>query len=324
VLLVGSPVYLDDDEPSFSFFNADADAAEEQFRLPTHGHVAVETDFSPFGLKGVEASLRGSRIYWWLTMGENFGGTRLFRERVIDFWNLYFSQQGGRLAQISSSGEMLVEDLLKGVARLDPVSFDVQQSSISMYSIVRGKPQYVVEVPKAPEPDVTSILIKSLPPVSDWWVMDQTASMGPYREMASRHISAASVSDNHYHSVILFNDDDASQRTAFVFSESRDPSEIMLAFRAVELVGGQTVPEALADGLALALDQLKKREQSEKSRFWIITDAPPRSATELVSGNDYRLLMRQILALGHAIEVLRCKPDQDLSWVPAGVTIADL
>ncbi len=87
VVVLGSPLYLDEKEPSFSMIDG---------YYPSDGHLLAGREQSVFGLKARGRPLEGVAVHFgW------FGNPWLneaHQERVDRFWTLYLKGQGARLA----------------------------------------------------------------------------------------------------------------------------------------------------------------------------------------------------------------------------------
>lgn len=309
ILLVGNPVFRTN-EPGFSFVDPEETDLVKRFRRPSHMYLRESTRYSPFGTKGQEGSLEGVNVHLWDPINEVASSRNPFERGLRDFWVLSVELRGGRMLQYGSDGRTILKSLLRDSERPLQAKLKLTEDKLVMLSSSREGGSHVIT--------------PSLPAISDYWVIDATASMGPYRERAARFVSSATVSPAHHHAVILFTDYDVSERTSYLFSENSNPAEIVEAMRAIPLSAGSTTKESLADGLALAQETLGKRKKSGKSRFWIITDAPPHPPSMQPSGNDYRAIVSNLLGQGHHVTVFRLHEKHDLSWVPAGVAIRNL
>ena len=87
VIMLGSPLYLDAKEPSFSM-------ADGYF--PSDGHLLASREQSVFGLTGHQDALKNAVVHFGY-----FGDpwvSELHREKITRFWALYVQGQGARLA----------------------------------------------------------------------------------------------------------------------------------------------------------------------------------------------------------------------------------
>jgi hypothetical protein len=90
-LLIGSPLYRDEREPSFSMVDG---------YFPSDGHLRASREESVYGFDEGGVSPPGLFVYW-----AYFGDpwmSDLHREHVMRFWTLYLERRGGRLASFSS------------------------------------------------------------------------------------------------------------------------------------------------------------------------------------------------------------------------------
>jgi hypothetical protein len=91
VLLLGSPLYQDAREPSFSMVDG---------YFPSDGHLRVSREESIYGLNSGDSSSQPLLVYW-AYFGEPWVSD-LHREKVTRFWTLYLERRGGRVASFSS------------------------------------------------------------------------------------------------------------------------------------------------------------------------------------------------------------------------------
>ncbi len=90
LLLIGSPLYQDSQEPVFSMVDG---------YFPSDGHLRVSREESVFGFNSGDASAQRLLVYWvyfgdpWLS--------DLHREKVSRFWSLYIEGRGGQMGSFS-------------------------------------------------------------------------------------------------------------------------------------------------------------------------------------------------------------------------------
>ena len=87
VLLVGSPLYQDPKEPSFSMVDG---------YFPSDGHLQATREDSVFGFSG-QTNREPSLNVHWLYFGDPWISD-LHKEKVTRFWTLYFERRAGQLA----------------------------------------------------------------------------------------------------------------------------------------------------------------------------------------------------------------------------------
>lgn len=90
VMVVGSPLYLDEREPVFSMSAG---------TFPSDGHLLAGRDGSVFGLKHRQRRLEGVTL-----LATHFGSpwdSDLHRAKVTRFWRLFLKGQGGRMASLT-------------------------------------------------------------------------------------------------------------------------------------------------------------------------------------------------------------------------------
>lgn len=86
VILIGSPLYIDTQEPSFSMTDA---------FFPSDGHILTDIKNSVFSTRGRKDFLKGVKIYYsylhspWIS--------DIHEKMIHRFWSLFLGQQGGRL-----------------------------------------------------------------------------------------------------------------------------------------------------------------------------------------------------------------------------------
>ncbi len=106
VVVLGSPLYVDDKEPAFSMV---------QGYFPSDGHLAAGRDRSVYGTKGREARLQGVTVHLG-HFGEPWSSD-LHRERVVRFWRLFVQAQSGRFGGVSSDLPSVFAEVMAGAER---------------------------------------------------------------------------------------------------------------------------------------------------------------------------------------------------------------
>jgi hypothetical protein len=91
LLLIGSPLYQDAQEPGFSMVGG---------YFPSDGHLRASREQSVFGFDPAAASAQ-QLLVSWAYFGEPWMSD-LHREKVTRFWGLYLDRRGGRLASFSA------------------------------------------------------------------------------------------------------------------------------------------------------------------------------------------------------------------------------
>ncbi|HEV7927633.1 MAG TPA: hypothetical protein VGR14_19935 [Verrucomicrobiae bacterium] len=91
VLLIGSPLYQDAQEPAFSMVDG---------YFPSDGHLRSSHEQSVFGFDPGESPTQKLLVYWAFS-GDPWMSD-LHREKVARFWALYLEQRGGSLASFSA------------------------------------------------------------------------------------------------------------------------------------------------------------------------------------------------------------------------------
>lgn len=130
VVVLGSPLYLDDKEPAFSMVNG---------YFPSDGHLVATQDRSVFGLKERSEALAGVTV----SLGY-FGDpwvSDVHRQKVARFWALFLKQQGAALATFTGDLPTLF-NAVRGwhpgePARACPYALDASQTKVEMLRITR-------------------------------------------------------------------------------------------------------------------------------------------------------------------------------------------
>jgi hypothetical protein len=131
LLLIGSPLYQDANEPDFSMVEG---------YFPSDGHLRASREQSVFGFNPGDGPAQGLRVYW-----AYFGDpwmSDLHREKVARFWALYIERRDGRLASFSSDlatamGAFSSEDQGRSAASNGWVA-DRQQTKPEMLRVSRN------------------------------------------------------------------------------------------------------------------------------------------------------------------------------------------
>jgi hypothetical protein len=130
VVVLGSPLYRDDREPSFSM-------REDYF--PSDGHLLATREGSLFGVRDRSEALRDVEVHFgW------FGDpwvSGVHEEKIGRFWSLYLSEQGATLATFCGDPPTLFHALRSGggtlVARNQRDEIDPAQTKLEMIRISR-------------------------------------------------------------------------------------------------------------------------------------------------------------------------------------------
>ncbi len=130
VIVLGSPLYLDEKETSFSMVDG---------YFPSDGHLLAGRERSVYGVKGSEHALQGVDVYFGY-----FGDpwiNDLQREKVGRFWSLYVRMQGGRLATFSGDLPTVLQAARLGAEPAGnqdaPFAVDPAQTKIEMVRVSR-------------------------------------------------------------------------------------------------------------------------------------------------------------------------------------------
>lgn len=130
VVVLGSPLYLDDKEPGFSMVDG---------YFPSDGHLLASREKSVFGLANRAEALKGVVVHYGY-----FGNpwmSEVHQEKIDRFWTLYLERQGGRLATFCGDLPTVFNAVRSGVdapeTRTQRYEIDPQQSKIEMLRITR-------------------------------------------------------------------------------------------------------------------------------------------------------------------------------------------
>ena len=311
VLLVGSPLYVNDTEPSFSFLGEAQGRTLP--RVPNDGLLAVERRDSPFGVVGLEDRLEKVRFLWWVP-DESVFMTDLYRTMNRRFWTLFLSKQSGRLVAFTPDLSESHRLLLRG--DLVPFEADIDLSSdrLVMRSEVR-KVGSIVQTNRIQRADLMKL--KKLEKFAQVIAVDRTQSMGDnFAEVAAK-ISLMPATE--WYGLWTYGDHH-DPSPASLFREGDDPSVIAKALREIELTGGGDHPECLEDALHLIVRELINRENTT-ANVTIFTDAPSHTAEECPHAYDYRAEFAKLLEMGHTVTVVSCDSNMPTDWIPQGVRV---
>ena len=131
LLLIGSPLYQDPKEPSFSMVDG---------YFPSDGHLQASREDSVFGFTGQTNRLPSLAVHW-LFFGDPWTSD-LHKEKVARFWTLYFERRGGQLATFTQD----VPTTLQAFGRATPGvpasargwALDSQQTKLEMLRVSRS------------------------------------------------------------------------------------------------------------------------------------------------------------------------------------------
>jgi len=131
VLLVGSPLYQDPKEPSFSMVDG---------YFPSDGHLQASREDSVFGFTG-QSNRQPALAVHWLYFGDPWTSD-LHKEKVTRFWTLYFERRGGELATFTED----VPTTFQAFCHANPGTpasvrgwaLDAQQTKLEMLRVSRS------------------------------------------------------------------------------------------------------------------------------------------------------------------------------------------
>jgi hypothetical protein len=131
VLVLGSPLYQDAKEPSFSMVDG---------YFPSDGHLTVSREKSVFGAVNPAEAVR-PMVVDWVYFGDPWI-SELHKDRVARFWALYLERRSGQLA--SFSGDLLTgldgfrQGAATAVAQAKGWVIDPKQTKVEMLRISRN------------------------------------------------------------------------------------------------------------------------------------------------------------------------------------------
>lgn len=311
VLLAGSPLYINETEPSFSFLG---EAHGKTLpRVPNDALLAVERRDSPFGVVGLEDRLEKVRFLWWVP-NESVFRTDLYRTMNRRFWTLFLSKQSGRLVAFTPD----LSEAHRLLLRSDLVSFkaeiDLSNDRLVMRSEVR-KVGSVVQTNSVERADLMKL--KKLEKFSQVIAVDRTQSMGDNFAQVAAKISLLPATE--WYGLWTYGDHH-DPSPASLFREGNDPSVMAKALREIGLTGGGDNPECLEDALFSIVRELLNREVTS-ANVTIFTDAPSHTPEECPHAYDYRAEFAKLIEMGHTVTVVSCDPQMPTDWIPQGVRV---
>lgn len=126
VVLLGSPLYVDPKEPSFSMIAG---------AFPSDGHLLASRDQSVYGLKSREGALKNTRVHlcWF---GDPWV-SEIHREKIGRFWSVYLAMQGAALGTFCGDLPTAFNALRSSTPALARHELDRSSSKIEMLRISR-------------------------------------------------------------------------------------------------------------------------------------------------------------------------------------------
>jgi Ca-activated chloride channel family protein len=164
VLLLGSPLYLNPTEPTFSMTEA---------RYPADGHLRATLNDSVFGLAGKTNRLAGTTVHWCY-FSEGVWQTELHRTVVTRFWGLFTQEQKGSLATFGADlPTVLANSVRIGLPACGQFVFNAESDKLEMRTAApRSVPLAVktirAEAPVSPVPRPVAVktVTEIVPPPS--------------------------------------------------------------------------------------------------------------------------------------------------------------
>jgi hypothetical protein len=130
VIVLGSPLYVDSKEPSFSMVDG---------YFPSDGHLLATREKSIYGLKDRSGALKNVTVHFGY-----FGDpwiSEVYQEKISRFWNLYLDGQGARLATFCGDLPTVFNAVRSGTsfadARESRHEIDRNQTKVEMLRILR-------------------------------------------------------------------------------------------------------------------------------------------------------------------------------------------
>lgn len=118
VILFGSPVYDDRQEPSVSMAGG---------HVPSDGHITAPGAASPYSMAGLEERLQGTPVHF-TSDGYDWALNNRHETSVHRFWQLTAETLGGPLATFNADRAQLIERVKQGVTAA-PVTFERSDSA---------------------------------------------------------------------------------------------------------------------------------------------------------------------------------------------------
>ena len=111
IVLLGSTIYRDPQEPQFSFFQRTEEGTNDYW-FPGDGLLNLARSQSPFGVAGKAAHLQNVSVHFLYPDEAEFPDG-LFKEDTRRFYSLLVSLQSGRFVSFSSDRRTVLENLFK-------------------------------------------------------------------------------------------------------------------------------------------------------------------------------------------------------------------
>ena len=154
VLLLGSPLYLNLTEPTFSMTQA---------RYPADGHLRATLNDSVFGLAEKTNRLAGTTVHWCY-FSEGLWQTELHRTVVTRFWGLFAQLQNGCLATFGADlPTALANSVRIGLPACGQFVFNAESDKLEMRT---AAPRSVPLLPKTTRAETPATHATAPPPVA--------------------------------------------------------------------------------------------------------------------------------------------------------------
>lgn len=129
VLLVGSPLYQDDKEPSFNMKDG---------VFPSDGHIRTSERHSIYGTDEKRGFLDGFSVHWLTANPESDYANDLYKLRIKRFWALFTKNQGGVLATFTNDVSTAFNRFSKAInIQTEANDFDYTANKVEMLRITR-------------------------------------------------------------------------------------------------------------------------------------------------------------------------------------------
>lgn len=129
VLLVGSPLYQDDKEPSFNMKDG---------VFPSDGHIRTSERHSIYGTDEKRGFLNGLSVHWLAANPESDYANDLYKLRIKRFWALFIKNQGGVLATFTNDVSTAFDRFSKAIStQTEGNDFDYTANKVEMLRVTR-------------------------------------------------------------------------------------------------------------------------------------------------------------------------------------------
>ncbi len=143
VALLGSPIYINQAEPAFSFRDVAASGRLVNY-VPSDGHLGLGKEGSPFGVLDKRDALDRVSVHFLYPSGTPFE-TEFYREKIRRWWSLFIAGQGGKLVTFQSDLAGSFDRILDSGLRAPKYRVEPGFDKVEMLSFVRTADRRIIE-----------------------------------------------------------------------------------------------------------------------------------------------------------------------------------